>query len=114
MVGYPDRGEGGKGGVGRGHVMGQAGLDAGEEEDLDEGEGGPGAEGRSAQGGDSCGGVEQHPRWGREEQDAEVIPPGGKMSVKLVGDAPEDVEAEVLADENLAVEVEHVQMPGKG
>ena len=36
------------------------------------------------------------------------------MAVELIGYAAEDVEAEVLPDEDLAVEVEHVEVPGEG
>ena len=116
-VSDPDSDQRGERGVGRGHVVGQAGLDAGEEEDLDEGEDGEGAEGAQAgvaEGGVEGDGVEQDPGWGGEEQDAEVVPPGGEVAVELVGDATQDVQAEVLLDEDLAEAVQHEEMPGEG
>ena len=108
MGGQPDGDEGGERGVGRGHVVGEAGLDTGEEEDLDEGEDREGSEGAVAEGGVEGGGVEEDPGWGGEEQDAEVVPPWREVSVELIGYAAEDVEAEILLDEDFAVEVEHV------
>jgi len=97
--------------------VGQTGLDAAEEDDLDEGEDGEGAQGaeiRIAEGGVEGDGVEQDPGWGGEEQDAEVVPPGGEVAVELIGDAAQDVEAEVLLDEDLSEAVEHEEVPGEG
>jgi len=117
-AGDPDGGECRERSVGRGHVVGQAGLDAAEEEDLDESEDSERTEGllrfhlrrqgksrrrwgkrhgcvdeRGPEGGVDGGGVEQDP-WRRgEEEDAEVVPPGGEVAVELIGYASEDVEA---------------------
>ncbi len=84
---------------------------------MDEGEDGEGAIGAQdcdAEDGVDRGGVEDHPRWGGEEQDAEVVPPGGEVAVELIGYAAEDVEAKVLLEEDVSVKVEHVEVPGEG
>jgi hypothetical protein len=115
--GDPDGDQRGERGVGRGHVVGQAGLDAAEEEDLDEGEDredAQGAEAWVAEGGVEGDGIEQDPGWGGEEQDAEVVPPGGEVSVELIGHAAKDVEAEVLLDEDLSEAMQHEEVPGEG
>ena len=82
--------------------MGEAGLDEAEDDDLEDGKEGEGAQGAEvgvAEGGVEGDGVEEDPGWGGEEKDAEVVPPGGDVAVVLVGDAAQDVEAEVLLDE---------------
>ena len=112
-------------------------MDAGEEEDLDEGEDGEGAEivrshlsrqerrrrggtrreclvGLTPEGVVEGEGVEEDPGRGGEEEDAGVVPPGGEVAVELIGDAAEDVEAEVLLEEDLAEAVEHEEVPGEG
>ncbi len=116
VVGEPECDEGGERSVGRGHVVGQAGLNAAEEKDLKDGEDcerPKHAERRSAERGrDRCG-IEEDPGRRGEEQDAEVVPPWGEVSVELVSHPAQDVEAEVLLDEDLPVEVIHVEVPGE-
>ena len=109
-IGYPDGAEDGERRVDRRDVVGEAGLDGGEEEELDEGEDREGAntaEAWLAEGVVEGDGVEKNEGSGGEEQDTEVVPPGGDVAFDLDGGAGEDVEAEVAAEEHAAEAVEH-------
>ena len=93
--------------------MGEARLDEGEEAEGGEGEDREDAQGRFAEGVEGGDGVEEDEGCGREEQDAEVVPPGGDVAFDLGGGAGQDVEAEVVVDEEMAEAVEHVEVPGE-
>ena len=110
-VGGIDGGDYGERGVGWGDVVGQAGLDSGEEEYDDDGEDGPGPQLGAANRPGDCGRVEQHEGSGRCEQDDAVVPPVRLVPFDGVQGAGEDVEAEVLGNELLAEAVVHGEMP---
>ncbi len=49
-----------------------------------------------------CDGIEQAEGGGRDEQNAEVVPPGRDVAFNLAGGSVQDVEADVLVDEDRA------------